>query len=128
VRFARKRTIKNIGAVSKYDDGKPNFEERLRASFKAGMPLIEELKPFVKKELPKETYQITIQSGTSECVGSPKYFASSLLDKILDDIGIRTFVGSYKNYGKIDYDVLGFMKLAIYGRILNPQSKIATVN
>ena len=128
VRVARKRTIKNIGAVSKFDDGKPNFEERLRASFKAGMPLIEELKPFVKKELPKETYQITIQSGTSECVGSPKLFASSLFDKILDDIGIRTFVGSYKNYDKIDYDVLGFMKLAIYGRILNPQSKIATVN
>ena len=39
----RKRTIKNIGPVSKFDDGKPNYIERLRASFKAGTPIIKEL-------------------------------------------------------------------------------------
>ena len=33
-RVTRKKVIKNIGPVSRYDDGKPNFEQRLRDSFK----------------------------------------------------------------------------------------------
>ena len=45
----------------------------------------------------------------------------------MDEIDLRQFVGTYKNYDKLNYDVLGFMKLAIYGRLLNPDSKIATV-
>ena len=35
-RVTRKKVIKNIGPVSRYDDGKPNFEQRLRDSFKGG--------------------------------------------------------------------------------------------
>lgn len=126
-RVARKRTVANIGAVSKFDDGKPDFEQRLRDSFKAGTPLIEELKPYVKKEIPKEVVHLDVHFGTDECVGHPKYFASSLFDGIVDKIGLRTFVGSYKNYDGVNFDVLGFLKLIVYGRILNPQSKIATV-
>ena len=126
VRVARKRTIKAIGSVARFDDGKPNFEKRLRDSFAACNPLIEELRPYVSKELPKETYNLSFHSGTAECIGHPKLFASSLFDKILDEIGLRTFVGSYKNYDNLNFDVLGFIKLVVYGRILNPVSKFAT--
>ena len=124
----RKRIIKSLGAVSTYDDGKPDFEKRLRDSFKAGQPLIPELLPYISKELSKETYHFTIHSNTDECIGNPKLFATCIFDKILDELGIRSFVGTFKNYDNIKYDVLGFLKLAIYGRILNPVSKIATVN
>lgn len=127
VRVARKKTVKTIGPVSRFDDGLPDFERRLKESFKACTPLIDELKPYVKKEVPKEIYNFSIHAGTTECIGHPKFFATCILDKILDDIGVRSFVGSYKNYDKLEYDVLGFMKLAIYGRLINPQSKIATV-
>ena len=128
VRVTRKKVIKNVGPVSRFDDGKPDFEQRLKDSFKAGNPLIPELLPYVKKDIPKEVYHLTIHSDTDECIGEPKLFATCLFDKILDDIGLRSFVGTFKNYDKISYDVLGFLKLAVYGRILNPVSKIATVN
>ena len=127
VRVTRKKVVKNIGPVSRFDDGKPDFEQRLKDSFKAGNPLIPELEPYVKKDIQKKVYHFTVHSGTEECIGEPKLFATCIFDKILDNIGLRSFVGTFKNYDKISYDILGFLKLAIYGRILNPASKIATV-
>ena len=123
----RKKTI-NIGPLSKFDDGKPNFIERLKASFKAGTPIIKELEPYVSKDVKKEIYNFQVHEGTDECIGHPKLFANLLFDKLMDEIGLTSYIGSYKRYDKINYDVLGFLKLLIYGRLLNPQSKIATVN
>lgn len=123
----RKRTIKNIGAVSKFDDGKDKFIERLKASFKAGSPIIKELEPYVTKELKKEIYNLQIHEGSMECVGQPKLFTHILLDKIMEEIGLTQYINAYKTYDKINYDVLGFAKLLIYGRLLKPQSKISTV-
>ncbi len=45
----KKITIKNIGPVSKYDDGKPGFIERFKASYAAGNPILDELKNYVNK-------------------------------------------------------------------------------
>ena len=124
----RKRTIKNIGPVSKFDDGKENFIERLRDSFNAGTPIIKELEPYVSKDIKKEIYNIQIHEGTEECIGHPKLFSNLLLDKLMEEIGLTQYINVYKTYDKITYDVLGFIKLLIYGRLLNPASKIATVN
>ncbi|MBQ6961906.1 MAG: hypothetical protein IJP78_13095, partial [Clostridia bacterium] len=38
----RKKVIKTFGALSKYDDGKPEYMKRLRESFREGKPLISE--------------------------------------------------------------------------------------
>lgn len=76
--LTRKRVIKSLGPVSRYDDEKPNFEQRLRDSFKAGNPLISELLPYVKKETPKEVYHMTIHAPTYECVGESKLFATCI--------------------------------------------------
>ena len=124
----RKRTIKNIGPVSKFDDGKGNFIERLRSSFNAGTPIIKELEPYVSKDVKKEIYNLQIHEGTEECIGHPKLFSNLLLDKLMEEIGLTQYINVYKTYDKITYDVLGFIKLLIYGRLLNPASKIATVN
>ena len=37
----------NIGPLARFDDGKPDFLQRLRQSFKDGEPLIESLRPYV---------------------------------------------------------------------------------
>lgn len=124
---SRKRTIKNIGPVSKFDDGNPNFIERLKHSFAAGTPIIKELEPYVAKKPKKEIYNFQIHEGTPECIGHPKLFCNLLLDKLMDEIGLTQYINAYKTYDKISYDVLGFSKLLIYGRLLNPASKIATV-
>ena len=50
----KKKTVKNIGPVTKFDDGKPNFIERLKASYTAGNPILDELKPYVNAKQPQE--------------------------------------------------------------------------
>lgn len=126
-RANRKKIIANIGPVSKFDDGKPDFEDRLRSSFKAASPIIPELNPFVSKNLPIQKYSFQISQGSSECIGHPKLFSHILLERIMEELEITQVISSYKGFSKIKYDLLGYLRLMIYGRILNPASKISTV-
>lgn len=119
----KKKTIKNIGPVSKFDDGKPDYIGRLKASFLAGKPILEELKPYVCKVVPQEVYNIRLTEGTDDCVADPKLIANSLLESILEDLDISQLVRSYKNIYNVNYDVYGLFKLLIFGRILSPASK-----
>ena len=126
-RANRKRIIANIGPVSKYSDGRANYEERLRESFKAGKPLIKELAEFVPQVQTVKKYPILLTEGSDECVGHPKLYSHMLIEKVMDSIGVNQVVRSYKGFSKIQFDLLGYLRLMVYGRILNPSSKIATV-
>ena len=42
-----KNVLLNIGPLDRFDDGQPDYLERLRQSFKDGAPLIPELLPYV---------------------------------------------------------------------------------
>lgn len=123
----RKRTICNIGPLSKFDDGEPDYLERLRESFRLGNPLIPELTEYTGKKSPIEKYSIRLQEGDPECVGHPRLYSHVFLDKLLDELGLEDFFRSYKGFSKIQYDVLNFVRLLVYGRILNPDSKMATL-
>lgn len=123
----RKRTICNIGPLSKFDDGQPDYLERLRESFRLGNPLIPELTEYTGKEPPIEKYSIRLQEGDPECVGHPQLYSHVFLDKLFDELGLEDFFRSYKGFSKIQYDVLNFVRLLVYGRILNPDSKMATL-
>lgn len=123
----RKRTICNIGPLSKFDDGQPNYLERLRESFRLGNPLIPELTEYTGKKPPMEKYTIRLQEGDPECIGHPRLYSHVFLDKLFDELGLKDFFRSYKGFSKIQYDVLNFVRLLVYGRILNPDSKMATL-
>ena len=125
-RVTRKKTIKNIGPVSRFTDGTPDFEERLKASFLSGNPLIPELLPFVPKEQPLEKYSFQITEGSDACIGHPKLFSHILLERILEELGVIQVMQSYKGFSKIQFDLLGYFRLLVYGRILDPASKIST--
>jgi len=127
IKVARNTVIFNIGPLYKFDDGQPNYLERLRKSFRAGTPLITALEPYCANEIPREKYTFTFEEGHPNCFGNPKIFSHLLIERILEELGIRNFFASYKAFTKIKYDVYGFAKLLIYGRLLNPASKIATV-
>lgn len=127
-RANRKRIIANIGPVSKYSDGEPDYEERLRNSFKAGTPIIKELTEYVPQKQTVKKYPVVLTEGSSECVGHPKLYSHLLIEKIMDSIGLNQVIGSYKGFSKIKFDLLGYFRLMIYGRILNPASKISTVS
>ena len=123
----KKTPILNIGALDKFDDGKPEYIERLRKSFRAGTPLISALEPHCTKRQPLEKYTLHYTEGDPACIGSPKIFSNMLIERILEELGLMAFFSSYKNFTKIQYNVYSFVKLMVFGRILNPASKSATV-
>lgn len=127
IKTATKSVVYNIGPLSRFDDGEPNFIERLKQSFKNGKPLIPELQRFCSDPLPKEHYDIHFEEGDPDCIGHPKLISHILLERILEEIGMTYYFQHYKNYTKAQFDLLGFFRLLVYGRILNPASKIATV-
>ena len=122
-----KKVLLNIGPLSRFDDGQPDYLERLKRSFKAGDPLIPSLKPYCTQQPPAETFRLTFQEGSPDCFGHPKLFSHLLLERILEELGLNTFFSSYKGFTKLEYDVYGFAKLLIFGRLLGPASKSATV-
>lgn len=124
----KKIIILNIGPLSKYDDGKPDFIKRLKDSFKNGNPLIPSLKDYVDRKPITEKYDISLSEGDPDCIGHNKLFSNALLERILEEIGLIGFVNRYKALTNYEFDLLGFIRLLIYGRILNPASKIATVS
>jgi transposase len=126
-KVARKTVVLNIGPLEKFDDGQPDYLERLRKSFRAGIPLISSLKPYCSNQNPRETYTFTFEEGNPNCAGNPKIFSHLFVERILEELGLQLFFSAYKGFTKIKYDVYGFAKLLILGRLLNPASKIATV-
>ena len=128
VKVSKKQPILNLGPLDRYDDGQPDYVERLKKSFKAGTPLIPSLLPYCTGENKSpEIYRFSINEGSPDCLGHPKLFCHVLLERILEELGINSFFSSYKRLTKLEYDVYGFAKLLIFGRLLHPASKCATV-
>lgn len=121
-----KKVLLNIGPLDRFDDGRPDYMERLKSSFKAGNPLIPSLLPFCAEQPLTEVYRFCISEGSPDCIGHPRLFSHLLLERILEELGLNTFFSSYKKFTKIQFDVYGFAKLLIFGRLLNPASKHAT--
>jgi transposase len=126
-KVSRKTVILNIGSLDKFDDGEPNYLARLRESFRAGIPLIPSLESYCEKKQPREKYKFTFEEGSPECVGESKLYSHMFLERIIEELGLRNLFSSYKGFTKIEYDVYGFAKLLIFGRLLCPASKRSTI-
>ena len=122
---SKKEVVCSLGRLSKFDDGKPDYVQRLKKSFKDGTPLIEELMPYVQSE--NKTVRISFAEGDKACIGSPKYLAPCILDNVFSALGLDELFASIKHSSKIEYDLQGIVRLLTYGRILEPASKIATM-
>ncbi len=127
VKVSTKKVVYNIGPLSRFDDGEPDYVTRLKESFKNGKPLVPELQQYCSDPLPKEHYDLHFEEGDPSCIGHPKLFSQVLIERILEEIGMTTYFRQYKAYTKAQFDLLGFFRLMVYGRILNPSSKIGTV-
>ena len=126
VKGGRKKTILNLGPLSKYDDGNPDYMKRLKESFKSGNPIIDELKPYCENKQLLEKYKLEYTEGDSFLIGAPKLFSHILIERIMKELGLIDLFAHYKSIYKIEFDLVGFLRLLVYGRILNPASKIAT--
>ena len=126
VMSATKKVILNIGPLSRYDDGEPDYVNRLKESFRQGKPLIPQLLPYVE-EAPKVKYRFDIEAGSVYCVAKPKRFAPCLLDVVFTGLGLDQLFASIKHNSRIGYDLQGIVRLLLYGRLLEPTSKMATM-
>ena len=121
-----KELVLGLGPLSRHDDGKPDYLQRLRASFRAGKPLIKELEPFVG-EAPKERILVPFEPGDAKCLGKPRRLAATILDPVFRALGLDELFASIKFSSRIGYDLTGIVRLLTYGRILEPASKSATM-
>ena len=121
-----KRLVLGLGPLSRHDDGKPGYLDRLRQSFREGRPLIDALKPYVG-DAPREEWDIKFRAGDDSCDGETKRLAACVLDPVFSALGLDQLFASVKHDSKIRYDLQGLVRLLVYGRILEPASKWATM-
>lgn len=130
MKISQKKSVYNIGSFSKYDNGDPDFYEKLKLSFKNDNPILDELKPFcediVKAKFKKWNFQI--QEGDLDCIGHLELYSYCLLERILEESGLISLISRQKAIYKFLYDVVGFFRLLVFGRFLNLSSKFTTVN
>jgi len=125
----RKTVVKNLGPLSRFDDGKPDFLKRLRKSYKEGIALIDELKPYILSEgsqaIP-DIITINFRQGSNDCIGNPKIFSEVILSHVFKNLGLTQFLTKHKSRTKIEYDLVGLVKLMCFGRLISPASKRST--
>ncbi|MGN0993003.1 MAG: IS1634 family transposase [Bacilli bacterium] len=115
----KKNTIKNLGPLSNYDDGKPELLKRLREKFRNGeLVNLDELNGIVKQK------RETIPLDEIDFVLDPKNIGYLIINSIYNKLGIDTILNRIKSDSKIEYDLNGLTKLYVINRILNPSSKI----
>ena len=99
----KKVCVYHIGPLDKYDDGKPDYIKRLKESFKNGNPLIKELIPFVDKKPDRVTYAVSFKEGVPDCIGHNKLFSNALIERIMEEIGLNSFIGRYKQFTNFEF-------------------------
>lgn len=121
-KVSRKKTILNIGPLSRFDDGEPDFVQRLKDSYKEGKPIIDLLLPYIEEPVAKK-HVITFEDGDMACIGTQKLVSQILLDRLFVQLGLDKLCATLKHSLGLSYDLTGFIRLLIFGRILQPASK-----
>ncbi|MCI7797758.1 MAG: IS1634 family transposase [Mollicutes bacterium] len=117
----KKFVIKNLGPLSKFDDGKPDFLKRFREKFKNGEIDFDGITYY--SNLPtKRTFEIDNDMNYIDL----KNIGFLFLQSVYNSLGISQLLNQIKSDSKIEYDLNGLTKLLVFGRILNPQSKKKT--
>ena len=119
--------VRNIGPLSRYDDGLPDYIGRLRESFRSGVPIIPLLNEYVSGAVPQRRIRFELDAGNDEqCFSNPKNIGYFLLDGLYDALGIYDVLNQYKSDKHFPYDLNGLSKLLVFGRTLFPDSKQGT--
>ncbi len=119
----KKNVLKNLGPLSNFDDGKPDFLRRFRENFKNGK--LDFCKDF-NIELQDKKKKVILEFTKDDFKLEPKNIGYFFLNNIYNELGINILLNRIKNDSRIKYDLNGITKLLVFGRILNPESKKRT--
>ena len=121
----KRKTIKNLGFEEKFDDGKPNFYQRMKESVNNGSFKIDGLDTNDFRVRAK-LYNANKFIDEAFAYLNPKNIGYFFLENIYNELGIADLMRRIKSDSKIEYDLNGLVKMLVFGRILNPQSKKKT--
>ena len=127
IKKQKRKTIKNLGYLEKYDDGQPDFINRMKQKLKNGELLIDGINPNEFRARAKLFNNAFYDDSTSDySFLNPKNIGYFFLENIYNQLGLGDMMRRIKSDSKIEYDLNGLLKLFVFGRILNPQSKKKT--
>lgn len=107
------RTIKSLGVLEELQKIKPNVD------------IIEELKRINEYNRKSEIIDLDTSSIERTDIKNYGYY---FLEAIYEKIGISRFLKEYQKKRKIEFDLDEAMKLLVYSRILQPESKSKTLD
>ena len=117
----KKFVLKNLGPLSKFDDGKPDFLKRFREKFKNGEIDFDGI-TYYSNLSTKRVFEIDNEMNYIEL----KNIGFLFLQSIYNSLGIYDLLREIKSNSKLEYDLNGLTKLLVFGRILDPASKRKT--
>lgn len=114
----RQRTLKNYGSLEALESKELGAFERLRMEAKKGI---------IGRE---ETKNIVVSFDLNDEIDSENlYYGWKILDNLYESLGIGTVTNKNKRKGtQIDKNLDKVLKLLVFQRILNPNSKISTLH
>lgn len=113
----RSRTLKSYGQLQKLEQEEPNVLERLRAEAKSGL---------LSQEIPKE---LTVTFDLNHPITSnDQNYGWKILDELYKKLGIEKLMIAANKRCRSAFNLNKVLKLLVFERILNPKSKLETVN
>lgn len=120
----KRKTIKNLGPLSKFDDGKPDLLQRLRQQFKDQTLIID---GFDYNEYDSVNREIVLKINTQNPpVLNPQNIGYFFCEDIYNYLNVADIFAKYKQFRNIEFDVYGITKMLVYSRIMKPESKKAS--
>ncbi len=87
LKVSAKKVLLNICPLNNYDDGKPDYVNRLKKSFKEGRPLIPALSKFCPKDnRDLDHYSCSIKFCDNDSIGHPQNYSNTVIEYILEKI------------------------------------------
>lgn len=125
----QKVVIKNLGPLTKFDDGKPDFLKRFRNQFNTDGIVVGGIM-YRNDELSPRKYTFDIPFSSEDSLNSISFrhlnYGYAILDAVLSNLRIDDYFKVYKNRHKTNLDIYNILRLLVLSRILNPDSKLAT--
>ena len=122
---SKRKTIKNLGYEEKFDDGKPDFYKRMKKTVNDGTFKIEGIDANDFRVRAK-LYESNKYIDEAYAYLEPKNIGYFFLENIYNELGIGDLMRRIKSDSKIEYDLNGIVKMLVFGRVLDPQSKKRT--